>query len=88
MAGTWMNGDRLAHQQTLSEEQSSGHAAAHQYVRTPQGDVIEIPRAEDGHYGEFNVSDDGIKKHGGLLYLHIIAVENLTHSIKKIIMKL
>lgn len=48
-----------------------------------QGDGIRIPRAEDGHYGEFSISDDRIKKHGGLLYLRIIAAENLTHSIKK-----
>lgn len=90
LAGAWVSGERLAHpfnrERTLSEEQSSGRAAAHQCVRTDQGDVIAILRAEDGHYGEFSASDDRIKKHGGLLYLCIIAAENLTHAIQKIIM--
>lgn len=51
----------------LSEEQSSGRAAAHQCVRANQGDVMAIARAEDGHYEEFSASGDRVKKHGGLL---------------------
>lgn len=77
-AGAWVSGEQLARQfnreQTQSEEQSSGRTAAHQCVRAPQVDVIGIPRAEDGHYGDLSLSDDRIKKYGGLLYLIIIAV--------------
>lgn len=54
----------------MSEEQSSGRAAARQCVRAPRsgggwgvgGDVTGIPRAEGGHYGQFSVSDDEIFK--------------------------
>lgn len=61
----------------MSEEQSSGRAAARQCVRAPRsgggwggrggeggtgGDVTGIPRAEDRHDGQFSVSDDEIKK--------------------------